>query len=153
MPWSVIGFWNATIGFFIMRFARDPIATVLPATARVRGDEPITASTAITIFVRNEPPDRVIRNLDAMMREIAAAGVADRFHLYVLSDTSQPDVAALEEKQFGTLADEWARPHAGDDLPPPHRQTPPSRPAISGTSASAGAISTNSPSRSTPTAS
>src|ERR1043166_8236279 len=31
LPWSVIGFWNATIGFLIMRFARDPIAGVLPA--------------------------------------------------------------------------------------------------------------------------
>ena len=89
LPWSVIGFWNAAIGFFVMRFARDPVATVVPSVARVRGDEPITASTAITIFVRNEPPDRVIRNLDAMMREIDAAGAADRFHLYVLSDTSQ----------------------------------------------------------------
>jgi membrane glycosyltransferase len=47
MPWSVIGFWNATIGFFVMRFARDPVAAVNPAAARVRNDEPITASTAI----------------------------------------------------------------------------------------------------------
>ena len=38
MPWSVIGFWNATIGFFIMRFARDPVAVTLPAVARVRAD-------------------------------------------------------------------------------------------------------------------
>ena len=100
MPWSVIGFWNATIGFVIMRFARDPIATVLPSVAHLRGDEKITASTAITIFVRNEPPDRVIRNLDAMMREIDAAGAAGSFHLYVLSDTSQSDIAALEEAGF-----------------------------------------------------
>ena len=35
LPWSVIGFWNATIGFFIMRFARDPVATVLPVASRV----------------------------------------------------------------------------------------------------------------------
>jgi membrane glycosyltransferase len=107
MPWSVIGFWNAAIGFCIMRFARDPVATVLPAAGRLRVDEPITASTAITIFVRNEPPDRVIRNLDAMMRELAAAGVADRFHLYVLSDTNQPDIAATEDGLFGALAEEW----------------------------------------------
>jgi membrane glycosyltransferase len=33
LPWSVIGFWNASIGFLIMRFARDPVATVLPAAA------------------------------------------------------------------------------------------------------------------------
>ena len=51
LPWSVIGFWNATIGFFIMRFARDPVAAVTAGSvARLRGDEPITASTAILML-------------------------------------------------------------------------------------------------------
>jgi membrane glycosyltransferase len=107
MPWSVIGFWNGVIGFCIMRFARDPVAFVTPAAAQGRGDERITASTAIAIFVRNEPPTRVIRNLDAMMRELTAAGVAGKFHLYVLSDTNLPEIAALEEKEFAALAAEW----------------------------------------------
>ena len=107
LPWSVIGFWNATIGFLVMRFSADPVATVLPAVQNVGPDDPVTVSTAIAIFVRNEPPERVIRNLDAMLREIAAAGVADRFHLYVLSDTSQRDVAAQEEKQFSSLEQKW----------------------------------------------
>jgi membrane glycosyltransferase len=107
LPWSVIGFWNATIGFLVMRFAADPVAVVNPAARGGRGDEPITASTAITIFVRNEPPERVVRNLDAMMVEIAAAGVGDRFHLYVLSDTSHRDVAAQEEKDFSSLEQNW----------------------------------------------
>ncbi len=31
LPWTVIGFWNAAIGFVIMRFARDPAAAVTPA--------------------------------------------------------------------------------------------------------------------------
>ena len=107
MPWSVIGFWNATIGFFIMRFARDPVATALPIAARVKNDAPITASTAIVMCVRNEPPDRVIRNLDAMLRDIAAAGAAERFHLYVLSDTTNADVAVGEEQSFAALAERW----------------------------------------------
>ncbi len=107
MPWSVIGFWNAAIGFFIMRFARDPVAAVLPGVAHLRGHEPITASTAITIFVRNEPPDRVIRNLDTMMREIDAVGAAGSFHLYILSDTSRDDIAALEQTGFTALAAQW----------------------------------------------
>ena len=51
LPWSVIGFWNATIGFFIMRFARDPVATVLPIAARVPADAPIVASTATNLIV------------------------------------------------------------------------------------------------------
>src|SRR6476646_6181719 len=46
LPWSVIGFWNATFGLFIMRSA-DPVAAVTPVSARVRGDEPISAKTAI----------------------------------------------------------------------------------------------------------
>jgi membrane glycosyltransferase len=107
MPWSVIGFWNAAIGFCIMRFARDPVATVLPSVAALRPDEPITASTAITIFVRNESPDRVIRNLDAMMREIDAASAAGSFHLYILSDTSHDDIGALEDSGFAALAAKW----------------------------------------------
>ncbi len=107
MPWSVIGFWNAAIGFILMRFARDPVATVVPSVARVHGDEPITASTAVTVFVRNEPPDRVIRNLDAMMREIDTAGAGGSFHLYVLSDTNRADIASLEESGFAALAAQW----------------------------------------------
>jgi membrane glycosyltransferase len=107
MPWSVIGFWNAAIGFVLMRFARDPVATVLPAAARVRGDEPITAATAVTIFVRNEPPERVVRNLDAMLQELSAAGASNRFHVYVLSDTSQAEIAAQEEAGFAALASQW----------------------------------------------
>ena len=107
LPWSAIGFWNAAIGFCIMRFARDPVATVVPSIALVRGDENITASTAITIFVRNEPPDRVIRNLDVMLRELDATGAAGLFHLYVLSDTSQSDIAAQENDGFAALAERW----------------------------------------------
>src|SRR5262245_43176214 len=53
LPWSVIGFWNATIGLFIMR-ADDPVAAVTPVSARVRGDEPILTKTAILWCVRNE---------------------------------------------------------------------------------------------------
>jgi membrane glycosyltransferase len=36
LPWTVIGFWNAVIGFIIMRFARDPLAAVNPPAAQIR---------------------------------------------------------------------------------------------------------------------
>src|SRR5262249_53161369 len=107
LPWTVIGFWDAGIGFCIMRFARDPIATVVPAAALVHGNEPITASAPICVFRRNEPPDRVIRNLDAMLREIENAGAGKSFHLYVLSDTSLADIGALEDAGFAALTDRW----------------------------------------------
>ena len=95
LPWTVIGFWNAAIGFLILRFARNPVATVTPAAARIRGDEPITASVALMACIRNEDPARVIRNLAPMLDRLAPVGA--HFHLYALSDTSDPAVAADEE--------------------------------------------------------
>jgi membrane glycosyltransferase len=107
LPWTVISFWNATIGLLIMRFARDPVAAVTPVAGRVRGDEPITASTAILVCIRDEPPERVIRCLAPMMEGLAVAGVGARFQLYALSDTSDPAIAAAEEASFAALAQAW----------------------------------------------
>lgn len=107
LPWYVIGFWNATIGLLIMRFARDPVAAVTPVVGRLRGDEPITASTAIVLCIRNEMPDAVIRHIALLMQGIVARGVGDRFHVYVLSDTDNSAVAAAEDRAFAALADEW----------------------------------------------
>lgn len=107
-PWLAIGFWNAAIGFFIMRFTRDPSTYVVPQASRAIPPSAIVASTAILMCVRNEPPDRTIRNLGAMMADIEAAGCADRFHVYVLSDTSLPDIASVEAEAFGALERQWA---------------------------------------------
>ena len=40
----------------------------------------------------------------------------DRFHLYVLSDTNDADIAATEEARFGALASRW-RDRIADHLP------------------------------------
>jgi membrane glycosyltransferase len=107
LPWTVISFWNATIGLIIMRFARDPVAAVTPVAARARGDEPITASTAILVCIRNEPPERVIRWLTPMLEGLAARGTCGRFHVYILSDTSEEAIASAEAERFAALADSW----------------------------------------------
>src|SRR5262249_43979633 len=107
LPWYVIGFWNATIGLLIMRFARDPLAAVMPVAGRVRGDEPITASTAVLLCIRNEPPERGVRLLQPMMEGLAAPGGGDCFHVYVLSDTSEADMVAAEDARFAAPAAAW----------------------------------------------
>jgi len=107
LPWYVIGFWNATIGLLIMRFARDPVAAVTPVAGRVRGDEPITASTAILLCIRNEAPERTARLLEPMLEGLAARGVGARFHVYVLSDTNEAEIAAAERARFAALAAAW----------------------------------------------
>ena len=107
LPWMVAGFWNAVIGFLIMRFAADPVAAVMPMAARIRGDEPVTASTAILLCIRNELPERMIRNLEPMLAGLDAAGCGARFALYVLSDTSDANIASSEEACFAALTARW----------------------------------------------
>ncbi len=107
LPWMVAGFWNAVIGLLIVRFAADPVAAVMPMAARIRGDEPVTASTAILFCIRNELPDRMIRNLEPMLAGLDAAGCGGRFHLYVLSDTSDAKIASKEEASVVALTSRW----------------------------------------------
>lgn len=117
LPWMVVGFWNAAIGYVIARFAADPLRTTIPYAADVRDDAPITASTAILLCIRNEDPQRIVRNLQAMMAGLAASPAAGRFHVYVLSDTSDISIAGTEEKAFSALAAQWR-----DRLPVTYRR-------------------------------
>jgi membrane glycosyltransferase len=107
LPWMVAGFWNAVIGFLILRFTADPIAAVIPMAAQIRGDEPVTASTAILLCIRNELPERMIRNIEPMLAGLYAAGYAAHFHLYVLSDTSDAQIASSEQASFAALTSRW----------------------------------------------
>ncbi|MEP6837340.1 MAG: glucans biosynthesis glucosyltransferase MdoH [Bradyrhizobium sp.] len=107
LPWMVAGFWNAVIGFIIMRFSADPVAAVLPAAGLIQNDEPVTASIAILLCIRNEQPLRIIRNLEPMLEGIHASGYGERFHLYLLSDTSDADLAPGEEARFSELIASW----------------------------------------------
>ena len=109
LPWTVVGFWNAVIGLAIMRFARDPVAAVMPAAAAVRGNEPITAATAILVCLRNEPPERILRHLTPLLHGLVARGAAARFHLYLLSDTTDAAIAAAEERCFDAFAGTWTQ--------------------------------------------
>jgi membrane glycosyltransferase len=108
LPAMVVGFWNAIIGLAIMRWARDPVAAVNPTANMARGDEPITASTAILLCIRNEASGPLTVSLQAMMSGLFDAGVADHFHVYVLSDTTDPLIAAEEETGCGALATTFA---------------------------------------------
>src|SRR5687767_9602083 len=69
LPWTVIGFWNAAIGFFILRFSANPAAAVVPGADHGR-DAPIVARTAILLCIRNEPPERIIRNLSPLLSDL-----------------------------------------------------------------------------------
>jgi len=118
LPWTVIGFWNATLGLALMRLSKDPVAAVAPYLAsgaeRVETGEAERAehagkrSTAILMCVRNEDARAFTANLSAMADELIARGDAQRYALYVLSDSNQDDKIAEEESAVETLSRQLA---------------------------------------------
>jgi len=96
LPWTTIGFWNAVIGFLFMQFSRDPASVVAPDLHLGGGDDPIVSSTALLICIRNEDTQLIRRNLEWMLDALVATGQAHCFHLYMLSDSNQPEIAAAE---------------------------------------------------------
>ncbi|MEM9330308.1 MAG: glucans biosynthesis glucosyltransferase MdoH [Pseudomonadota bacterium] len=107
LPWTVIGFWNAVIGFVLMRTTADPAKEVFPDSGLIEGDEEIVASTAIAMCIRNEDVDQVARNMNAMIARLVASGNADKFHVYLLSDSSFEDVIEREGPLFEQLKKDW----------------------------------------------
>ncbi|MEM9277848.1 MAG: glucans biosynthesis glucosyltransferase MdoH [Pseudomonadota bacterium] len=107
LPWTVIGFWNAVIGFTLLRTTHNPARHVFPELGDIEGDEEITTSTAIAMCIRNEDVDQVARNLNAMIARLVASGNADKFHVYVLSDSSFEDVIEREGPVFDQLSKNW----------------------------------------------
>jgi membrane glycosyltransferase len=103
-PWTVIGFWNAVIGFAILHFTRDPFARVAPFLAHARADDPITARVALALCIRNEDPDKVFARLSVMRRALDATPWGGQFTVCVLSDSSRPEIIAAEEAATAGLA-------------------------------------------------
>jgi membrane glycosyltransferase len=95
-PWLGVCVGNAVPGFVVLTLARWPARAVLP----VVGDfehAPIAARTALALTVRNEPMEGVLPPLGRLLDGLVAEGAAAHFAAFVLSDTSDPALAAAEQ--------------------------------------------------------
>ncbi len=114
LPWTVLGFWNALIGFGLVhvagRLGVDPVATVNPRLVPMSDRRPITTRTAITMTIRHEDPEAVIARLCLMRADLETNGWGRQFHFFLLSDTSRPDAAATEEAAFAAWKASDAHP-------------------------------------------
>jgi membrane glycosyltransferase len=97
-PWTVLGFWNALIGLWLLHARKDPLAEVAPYAAAGGQPAPIRIRTAVFMTVRNEDPGRAVLRLKTVKASIDATGEGGAYSYFVLSDTGLPEVAAAEEK-------------------------------------------------------
>ncbi len=97
-PWTVLGFWNALIGLWLLHFRKDALAEVAPYAAAGDQPAPLRVKTAVFMTVRNEDPQRAILRLRTVKASVDATGEGAVFSYFVLSDTNNPEVAAAEEQ-------------------------------------------------------
>jgi membrane glycosyltransferase len=69
-----------------------------PLRLRATATSRFMPAPAILMTLRNEDPARAFRRLRIVKRSVDATGFGDRFAYFVLSDTSNADVAAAEER-------------------------------------------------------
>jgi membrane glycosyltransferase len=96
-PWTVLGFWNAVIGLWLLHGVKDPMARVAPFAAAGRSKVSLSVNTAVLMTLRNEDPARAIARLRIVKESIDATGHGGRFSYFVLSDTDNAGIFAAEE--------------------------------------------------------
>lgn len=107
LPWTVVGFCNALVGLLVDIFAKSPLLCVNPLAGNVPSDARLDSSTAILLCIRNEMPARLVRNLELLGKGLIASEQGASFHLYVLSDTTDEQIAQQEALAFEQLAANW----------------------------------------------
>ncbi|NWG75704.1 MAG: glucans biosynthesis glucosyltransferase MdoH, partial [Rubrivivax sp.] len=96
-PWSVLGFWNAVIGLWLLHVHKDPFVAVAPFAAAGEANTPLTIQTAVLLTLRNEEPGRALARLKVVKASLDATGQGASFSYFILSDTNDPKVASAEE--------------------------------------------------------
>jgi membrane glycosyltransferase len=96
--WIALSFWAACLGFALCGLQRDP-ATLrrLPVAPDPAA---LTGRTAILMPIYNEDTKRVFAGLAATYRSLAETGWLGHFDLFVLSDTTDPDIWIAEEAMW-----------------------------------------------------
>ncbi|GJD47717.1 Glucans biosynthesis glucosyltransferase H [Methylobacterium crusticola] len=97
LPWTVLGFWNAVIGFRLLRAGPAGLAAAAPFAAAGDGPEAPRLTTAVVMTLRNEDPGRALARLATVRESLERTGHGAWFSYHVLSDTDDPAIAAAED--------------------------------------------------------
>src|SRR5262249_52221776 len=96
--WVAVGSASALIGFGFLLWPRGRDRLHLPSTAALPHER-----TALLFPVYREDASAVAANIETMAGELAAAGAAGAYHVFILSDTQDPAERAREACVFDRL--------------------------------------------------
>jgi membrane glycosyltransferase len=103
LPWTLLAFWNAVIGFFILKLHKNPASYTNPALRATPADARIFSRTALCVCIRHENVEGVATRLSAMRSSLEIIGQSANFEFHVLSDSARPEICAEEESVLGMI--------------------------------------------------
>lgn len=101
LQWALLGFFTLTFGW--VGFSFCSMLAGLVARAPATPADPGTARVAVVMPVYHEDPAESLGLLGALADEMAAAGLAGRAEIFILSDSRDPAFFAAETLAVATL--------------------------------------------------
>src|SRR5215813_6137277 len=98
--WIALPFVNGLVGFLALWGGRGVSGITLPS---LQQGSALTTRTALLMPIYNEAPQRVFARLQTIYESLEALGVLDHFALFILSDTTDPELWLEEEAGFWEL--------------------------------------------------
>jgi membrane glycosyltransferase len=102
--WIAFSFWSAAIGFVLNLLRIDPLTLRSVDTSAIPASS-ISTRTAVLMPVYNEETPRVIAGFEATLRSIIEAGALSHFDFYLLSDSTDAEVAKAEALHWNALVE------------------------------------------------
>jgi membrane glycosyltransferase len=97
--WIAFSFASTLGGLWAMMTRRTDALGIDPAAPLPE----ISSRTALLAPTYNEDPDRVFARVQAIYESVAETGTITRFDVFILSDTTNPDIFIAEEAAFLAL--------------------------------------------------
>ncbi len=95
--WLGLSFMTALAGFVVIALG---MRRSLVRANKYDTADPLSGKTAIIVCTYNEAPARIFAMAVATMRSVAKLGKQEHFDLFILSDTTDPDIWVHEEAAF-----------------------------------------------------
>jgi membrane glycosyltransferase len=100
IAWLSLSFMTALAGFLVILSGSQRSIIPLAGTGMAK---PLTSKTAILICTYNEQPERVFGLALATMQSLAAGRHAANFDVFIISDTTCPDIWVQEEAAYQAI--------------------------------------------------
>ncbi|MEJ0078351.1 MAG: glucans biosynthesis glucosyltransferase MdoH [Alphaproteobacteria bacterium] len=110
LEWVILTLFVVLFAWIALSFASLLGGLVARITGRITPLEieigslpPIATRTALLFPTYNEEPHRLLARVQAICESVAATGTAQAFDIFILSDTTDPDIFIAEEATFLAL--------------------------------------------------